>query len=101
MRGAFLHDIRYAVRVMLRARTVTFVAVATLALGIGANTAIFSVVNALVLRPLPYADPDRLVMVSASGHEASPADFFDWKAQSRTLDDLSALSYWSANLGGV
>ncbi|HEX8290318.1 MAG TPA: ABC transporter permease [Pyrinomonadaceae bacterium] len=94
-------DIRYGARMLMKKPGFTFVAVLTLGLGVGANTAIFSVVNALVLRPLPYAEPDRLVMVSAGGREASPADFFDWQAQSRTLDDLSALSYWNANLGGV
>jgi putative ABC transport system permease protein len=94
-------DIRHGLRVLLKNPGFTLVAVSALALGIGANTAIFSVINALVLRPLPYAEPDRLVMVSVGGHEASQADFFDWRAQSRTLDDLSALSYWNANLGGV
>jgi putative ABC transport system permease protein len=96
-----LRDARHAARSLRKSPGFTLVAVLALALGIGANTAIFSVVNALVLRPLPYAEPNRLVMVSASGHEASPADFFDWRTQSRTLDDLSALSYWNANLGGV
>src|SRR5919202_6708029 len=101
MMNKLWQDIRYGLRVLAKSPGVTLVAVMALALGIGANTAIFSVVNALVLRPLPYDEPNRLVMVSVGGHEASPADFFDWKAQSRTLDNLSAMSYWNATLGGV
>src|SRR5438874_1455322 len=93
----FWQDLRYGVR-MLRTRPgFTVVAMVVLALGIGANTAIFSFVNALLLRPLPYPDPARLVAVeSTNAQEAggfggvSPADFGDWKDQSQAFEQLAA-----------
>jgi predicted permease len=108
MSGGLLQDIRYAARVMLRARGVTVIAVATLALGIGANTAIFSVVNALLLRPLPYQDPDRLVIVwqdlRARGGPATewtgPSQQFDWKAQTDVFQSLTSIRGWSASVAG-
>ena len=108
MSGGFLQDIRYAARGMVKARAVTAVAVITLALGIGANTAIFSVVNALLLQPLPYSDPDRLVMVwqdlRARGGPATewtgPSQQFDWKAEKDVFENLTSLRGWNAMLGG-
>jgi putative ABC transport system permease protein len=98
-------DVRYSVRVLLRAPTFSLVVVLTLALGIGANTAIFSVVNALLLTPLPYADPDRLVrLVENVPAEESPngravrlstihqEDLLAWREQSRTLSHMAIYS---------
>jgi putative ABC transport system permease protein len=108
MSSGFLQDVRYAARGMLKARGLTLVAVATLALGIGANTAIFSVVNALLLRPLPYAAPDRLVMVwqdlRARGGPATewtgPSQHFEWKAETAVFESLTSIRGWNPSLGG-
>jgi putative ABC transport system permease protein len=98
-------DVRYGVRVLVRVPVFTAVAILTLALGIGANTAIFSVVNAVLLRPLPFADPDRLVMLwetsQATGEDqvpVAPADYFDWQAASQRFERLAAFHPWSFNL---
>ena len=108
MLKGFLQDVRYAARVMLKARGVTVVAVLTLALGIGANTAIFSVINALLLRPLPYPNAERLVIVwqdlRARGGPATewtgPSQHFDWKAQSDVFASLTSIRGWSASVAG-
>ena len=83
-------DARYGLRTLLRAPGFTLVAVLALALGIGVNTAVFSVVDRVLLRPLPFADPDRLVIVTnyTSRGGASLADFLDWKAQTRSFESL-------------
>jgi len=99
-------DLRYAFRILLKNPFMTFVAVLTLALGIGANTAIFSVLNAVVLRPLPYADPDRLVMVweTVPGNNkraAAPGNYVDWKAQNSSFSELAAMFYGNFNLTGI
>ena len=108
MNRGFLQDVRYAIRVMVKTRVLTLVALVTLALGIGANTAIFTVVNALLLRPLPYSQPERLVMVwqdmRANGGPATewtgPSEHFDWKAETAVFDGLTSLRGWSASLAG-
>jgi putative ABC transport system permease protein len=95
--GAVWQDVRYGVRVLRRSPGFTAVAAITLALGVGANTAIFTVVNAVVLRPLPYTEPDRLIRVWESNpakgwpqFSASHPTFLDWRAQARSFERLAA-----------
>src|SRR2546422_4012305 len=91
-------DLRYGARLLLKQPGFTLIAVLTLALGIGANTAIFSVVNAVLLRPLPFKDSERLVMVwnrgaEAAGGDRTPlavADLLDWRAQNRSFESVGA-----------
>jgi putative ABC transport system permease protein len=94
-------DVRYGLGMLMRNPGFTFVAVLTLALGIGANTAIFSVVNAVLLRPLPYYDPQRLVWVTEGiqffGEEnTTDNDYYHWQAQSKTFEHLVA--FYSGNI---
>jgi predicted permease len=102
-----LQDLRYALRQLRRNPGFTAVAVLTLALGIGANTAIFSVVNAVLLRPLLYKDPGRLVMVwEQNPHRGwfenivSSANFLDWKKQNHVFADMAAFESVAFNLTG-
>src|SRR5215210_1970901 len=96
-------DIRYGVRVLLKAPGFTFVAVLTLALGIGATTAIFTMVNSVLLRQLPFKNPERLVWVWSVRAESDARpftlpEFIDYRDQNRTLEGLAAFTTWSANL---
>jgi putative ABC transport system permease protein len=102
-----MQDVCYGARTLRKSPGFTFVAVLTLALGIGANTAIFSVINAVLLRPLPFKNPDRLVQLWET--EAAPGsypltgpDYLDWQAQNQTLEG-SALYTWprSFNASGA
>jgi putative ABC transport system permease protein len=99
-------DLRYGLRSLRKNPGFTLVAVLLLALGIGANTAIFSVVSAVLLRPLDYYDPDRIVMIweSEKGGDptlVSPANFVDWREQSQSLARVAALRSWDGNLMGA
>src|SRR6266550_3937949 len=108
--GVMMHtlsqDIRFAVRMLAKNWTVTAIIVVVLALGIGANTAIFSVVNAALLRPLPYADPDRLVRLSEDSPNVpqmsiSYPNFLDWREQNKVFSGIAAMQFRSLNLTGV
>ena len=103
----FMQDVRYGARMLARNKGFTVVAVLTLALGIGANTAIFSVVNDLLLRPLPYSDADRIVMlweVTPSGRHmntTSRANFRQWREQGASFESMAAFTDQRMNLTGV
>ena len=101
----FIQDLRFAARGLLRRPAFTIVAALTLALGIGANTAIFSVVNALLIRPLPYPHADRMVMIyGTQGTQGQQgvvyADYHDWRAQNRSFEDMGVMRSQSVNLTG-
>ena len=92
---------RYAIRVLLKGRGATLIAVLALALGIGANTAIFSVVNAVLLRPLPYREPDRLMTVlGANSNPVAPANYLDVRRQARSFEKMGAAEAWGASMTG-
>src|SRR5262245_33480066 len=99
-------DLRYSSRMLRRNPGFTLVAVFTLALGIGANTAIFSVVNAVLLRPLPYRDPDRIVTIGKyrpnQPHiNVNDADFLDWREQAKVFEQIAAFTADTVDLTGV
>jgi putative ABC transport system permease protein len=108
MIGSILQDVRYGIRMLTKTPAFTLLAVFTLALGIGANTAIFSVVNAVLLRSLPYQNPNELVSIfmNSRGDEPesrfpfAPAAYLNLKSQTQTFQDMAALSNkgWPANL---
>jgi putative ABC transport system permease protein len=101
----FLQDLKYSLRLFRQSPGFTVAAVAALALGIGTNTAIFSVVNSVLLKPAPFPDPDRLVLFmntspQGSGPAASPAKFQHWRQQASVVQDVSAYRSGVVNLTG-
>ena len=109
---SLLNDVRYGLRMLLKNPGFTAVVLITLALGIGANTAIFSVVNAVLLQPLPFKDQDRLVMVWERNYKrhtgshgpdrnsVGPANYIRWKERQQVFDQMSAIATFPENLTG-
>src|SRR5436309_14539288 len=101
----FLQDLKYSLRLFRQSPGFTVSAVAALTLGIGTNTAIFSVVNSVLLKPAPFPDPDRLVLFlntspNGSGPGASPTKFQHWREQSSVVQDVAAFRTGVVNLTG-
>src|SRR3977135_479583 len=106
--GTLFQDVRYGLRMLVKKPTFTIVAVLTLALGVGANTAIFSIVNAVLLRSLPFRDPDRLVRiyfnnpgVGLRNVRFSVPEFDDLRAQTDVFEDVSVIVLGPTNLTGA
>jgi putative ABC transport system permease protein len=102
-----LSDVRHALRVLSKSPGVAAVAVVSLALGIGANTAIFSVVHGMILKPLPFPHPEAIVSLEEKNRDGSPsgqtgwATYADWRARSRSLSEVAVASYWDPKLSSV
>src|SRR5947208_13638056 len=105
--SGFLSDIRYALRTLTRGRISTIVAVLSLAVGVGANAAIFSVAYAMLVHPLPYTGADRLVLLRSTNPShglswtaAAPANFVDWQAKARSFEAMAGYRWQSVDLIG-
>jgi putative ABC transport system permease protein len=102
---ALLAYLRYDLRILRQAPAFTLIAICALVLGIGANTAIFSPIDSVVLRPLPYHDLDRVVMVFEDSthigfphNTPAPGNYFDWRAQNHVFTDMAAARYRGMSL---
>jgi len=105
-----IRDLRFGIRLLAKKRSFTLISVLIIALAIGASTIIFSAVNAVLLRPLPFKEPDRLIMLWEENRQlnyglhqfpASPANFVDWRDRNQCLDGIAAFRYLPFNLTGV
>jgi len=106
-----LQDTRFAFRMLLKRPSFTLIVVLTLAVGIGANTTIFSAIDAVLLNPLPYKDPDRLMVVWETNKQLGPemwdrnevtiGNFLDWRSRNQSFDQLGSLFYTDMNLSGT
>jgi putative ABC transport system permease protein len=102
-----ISDVRHALRLILKSPGVAAVAALSLALGIGANTAIFSVVHAVILKPLPFPRPDAIVSLEERNRDGSPsgqtgwATYADWRTRSRSLSEVAVASYWDPKLSAA
>ena len=102
---SLIQDLKYAVRMLIKSPSFTAIAILTLALGIGANTALFSVVNGVLLRPLPYAQPDRLVVLSEKSpnfesSSVSYPNFLDWQRSNSVFSSIAAYRSDDFNITG-
>src|SRR5438270_3960977 len=99
------NDLRLAIRTLRKGQAFAATAIVTLALGIGANTAIFSVLSATLLRPLPYRDPSRLVFLQESFNGRSvpvgAGTYHDWRAQTKSYESMAAAEAWGAVVAGT
>ncbi|MBA3571893.1 MAG: ABC transporter permease [Pyrinomonadaceae bacterium] len=105
---SLLRDLRFSVRSLLKRPTLTIIAIITLAIGIGANSAIFSVVNALLLKPLPFNELDRIVAIwekqpsqGMERNEVALANYLDWRSQNNSFEHIGLYRWWSTNLTGI
>src|SRR5688572_7974355 len=105
---SLLKDIRYGVRSLMKRPALALIAIFTLAVGIGANSAIFSAVNALLINPLPFSEPDRILAIwetqpsrGVVRNEVSMANYLDWRSQNQTFEKLGLYRWWSPNLTGL
>jgi putative ABC transport system permease protein len=100
--GDFSRDTRHGIRLLLKSPVFTAAAMLSLAFGIGANTAIFTVVNGVLLRPLAYKDSGRLVTILSHGTgPVAAANYLDWREQSRSFESMGAAEAWSPDLTGI